>query len=118
MKTNVVHIALHVSDLDRATQWYEETLGFDCTAAWPKEAPTYAHFDHEVGPRFALREDSERAGAGSVTFEIEDVETLWARVEGTDAVQEELYGSYAGFKKFVMRDPDGNELILQGKRSK
>ncbi|MCC5833594.1 MAG: hypothetical protein JJU20_02570 [Opitutales bacterium] len=65
-----------------------------------------------------MREDSERAGAGSVTFEIEDVKGLWAKVEGADAVQEELYGSCAGFKKFVMRDPDGNELILQGKRTK
>lgn len=33
-----------------------------------------------------------------LTFEVDDVVALWAQIEGSDAVQEELYGSYAGFK--------------------
>lgn len=115
MKTNIVHIALHVKDLVQAIQWYEQTLGFECSAAWPSAAPTYAHFEQVDGPRFALRTDAKWAGGGRITFDVADVQALWEQVQGRPEIAEELYGARTGHKKFVIADPDGNELVFQGK---
>lgn len=114
MKTNVVHIAAHVRDLNAAIQWYEQTLGFECSAAWPSAAPTYAHFEHGAGPRFALREDAERAGGVRVTFDVEDIQSLWDAIDGKAEIEEPLYEARTGHRKFAIRDPDGNDLIFQG----
>ena len=113
MKTNIVHVAIHVRDLNAAIQWYEETLGFTCADAWPRAAPTYAHFEQGPGPRFALRTDAEKAGGTRVTFEVEGIRALWEGLNGEVDIEEPLYEARTGHQKFAIRDPDGNDLIFQ-----
>ncbi len=115
MKTRLLHARVLVSDLAAARRFYGRILGFEEAGAYPPDEPTYVEYVVAEGAVFAV----ERRGPGApppgsttrLTFVVPDVPRLWVQWRGVvDAV--EPFDDVAAEEplRFVLRDPDGNEL--------
>jgi lactoylglutathione lyase len=112
--SNVVHIHLHVSDLEASRAFYERFLG----ATPVKVKPGYVKFLPTFAP-INLALSAGEPGAGKTVdhlgFQVESRETVQAlldRVKASGlAVSEEMDTNccYANQDKFWVRDPDGVE---------
>jgi catechol 2,3-dioxygenase-like lactoylglutathione lyase family enzyme len=120
LKDKVVAATLAVSDLDRAREFYERTLGLEAVEANPG-AVTY-----RAGPSFLLVYRSEFAGTNQATG------ATWGVGEDFDEVVEDLRGKGVTFEQYDLpdttregdihvmnemravwfKDPDGNILSL------
>ncbi|WP_028782352.1 VOC family protein [Thalassobacillus devorans] len=119
MKTRLLHVRANVKDLNRSVKWYEEILGFTVAATWPPEDPNYVHFEHEGGAMFALMEHENYPTPGRFNFYVDDVDSLWDKLNNKVEVLEELFSTPYGSRKFTIRDIDGNELgFVQDNMSK
>ena len=56
MKTRLMHVRANVRDLQRAIDWYRETLGFEVSGLWPPDKPDYAGFVAGEGATFSIME--------------------------------------------------------------
>ncbi len=108
METRLEHARANVSDLQRAIEWYTETLGFAVDATWPPDEPNYAHFRAASGAVFAIQEAPGRGGR--FNFVVDDPDALWERVKDRADIVEPLFDTAYGTRKFTIADPDGNEL--------
>jgi predicted enzyme related to lactoylglutathione lyase len=111
----LTHVRVNVGDLDLAIEWYERVFGVAAQGHWPPDKPTYAHFD--LGPaQFALGRYEPVPSLGvRFNFEVDDVDSWWARIGVGADVIEALFDTPYGTRKFTIRDPDGNELgFVQG----
>ena len=103
-------ITIEVSDLTVAKDFYETILGFQ-----PGEyyAPTKWQ-PYTFGEQyFAIREVEDKRPHDDydiTNFEVDDVESLWARVKGSAEVAEPLAATPYGTYKFVVKDRDGYRL--------
>jgi catechol 2,3-dioxygenase-like lactoylglutathione lyase family enzyme len=120
LKDKAVAATLAVSDLDRAREFYEQTLGLEDVEENPG-AVTY-----RAGPSFLLVYPSEFAGTNQATG------ATWGVGEDFDAVVEDLRGKGVTFERYDLpdttregdihvmgemravwfKDPDGNILSL------
>jgi predicted enzyme related to lactoylglutathione lyase len=108
VRTKLDHVRANVSELRRAVEWYEKTLGFEVESYWPPGNPNYAHFKAAGGATFALM---EAAGRGArFNFTVDDPDALWERLKDDVTVVEPLFDTPYGTRKFTIADPDGNEL--------
>ena len=98
----------NVSDLRRAVEWYEDTLGFEVESYWPPANPNYAHFKAAGGATFAVMEATGRGAR--FNFTVDDPDEFWNRVKDNVTVVEPLFDTPYGTRKFTIADPDGNEL--------
>ena len=108
MQTRLEHVRANVTDLHRAVEWYEDTLGFEVESYWPPENPNYAHFKAAGGATFAVMESAGRGAR--FNFTVDDPDELWKRVRDNVTVIEPLFDTPYGTRKFTIADPDGNEL--------
>jgi catechol 2,3-dioxygenase-like lactoylglutathione lyase family enzyme len=103
-------VTIEVSDLNQAKDFYENVLGFVPGAYYePTKWQPYMFGDQY----FAIREvESKRPheDLDITNFELEDVEELWSRVQGSAEVAEPLASTPYGTYKFVIKDPDGYRL--------
>ena len=53
MKTNLTHIKIGVSDIEKSLKWYTEILGFEIDSCYPEENPNYYDFKG-TGACFAI----------------------------------------------------------------
>ena len=111
MKTNLTHIKIGVSDIEKSLKWYTEVLGFEIDSCYPEENPIYYDFKG-IGACFAigLAENGIIYNGGRINFEIEDVDWLWEQLKNKVTVIEPIYDTPWGTRKFTIADPDGNEL--------
>lgn len=111
MQTNLSHVKLGVSDLEKSLKWYTEVLGLEVDSCWPKDNPTYYDFKG-VGVCFAigLAENGKIYHGGRTNFQTEDVDQLWERLKDKVTVVEPVWDTPWGTRKFTIADPDGNEL--------
>lgn len=111
MKTNLTHIKLGVSDLEKSLKWYIEVLGFEIDSCYPEENPVYYDFKG-IGACFAiwLAKDGKVYHGGRTNFETEDVDNLWNQLKDKVTVIEPIWDTPWGTRKFTIADPDGNEL--------
>lgn len=110
LKTNLKHVRANVRDLEKAVEWYKNTLGFQVAAIWPPEEPNYVHFEHESGAMFALLEHENAPSYGRFNFYVADLEALWNETKEKVEVVEGFFDTDYGTKKFTILDLDGNEL--------
>lgn len=112
--TDVGHVHLQVSDVDKTIDFYTSMLGLDLTARLGRSAGFFSSngYHHNIGAnswRSRGREPSERdrAGLERVVFSVTDVDAL-------EAVRSKLLTSgrqsSADKEKLVINDPDGIEL--------
>jgi catechol 2,3-dioxygenase-like lactoylglutathione lyase family enzyme len=105
----LAHVRVNVRDFARSVTWYEAVLGLNATGHWPRDVPTYAHFD-TGGAQFAIAVVEPVPAAGRYNFSVVDVDAWWARLREDADIVEPLHDTPYGTRKFTIRDPDGNEL--------
>ena len=108
LRTKLEHVRANVSDLHRAVEWYQDTLGFEVESYWPPDNPNYADFKTGGGATFAVMEAGGRGAR--FNFTIDDPDELWERLKDNVTVVEPLFDTPYGTRKFTIADPDGNEL--------
>ena len=97
-----------VKDLRLAEAWYEALLG---RAADSKPMPEIAEWKFARGGWLQIYQLPERAGSGSFTLAVSDIEEVVAHVQklGIDAAQR---GSGEKVKTLMIVDPDGNHIAF------
>jgi predicted enzyme related to lactoylglutathione lyase len=108
LRTKLEHVRANVSDLHRAVEWYQDTLGFEVESYWPPDNPNYADFETAGGATFAVMEAGGRGAR--FNFTVDDPDELWERLKDNVTVIEPLFDTPYGTRKFTIADPDGNEL--------
>ncbi|MDH8676924.1 VOC family protein [Fusibacter bizertensis] len=114
MKTNLGHIRVNVSDIQKSLKWYEEVLDFIVDGSWPIENPKYYDFVSESGATFAIMEVESAKSYGRINFNVEDVDALWLKIKDKVDILEPLFDTPWGTRKFTILDLDGNELGFGG----
>ena len=111
MKTNLTHIKLGVSDIEKSLKWYTEVLGFEVDSCMPEDNPTYYDFKGD-GACFSigLADGGKIYHGGRTNFEVENVDKLWEKIKDKVDVVEPVWDTPWGTRKFTIADPDGNEL--------
>lgn len=97
-----------VNDLRSATQWYERLFG---RPADSMPMPEVAEWKFERGGWLQVYENRPRAGQGSVTLAVEDLDQEIERMEqlGLDAGQPMVSKTV---KVVMIKDPDGNSIAF------
>jgi catechol 2,3-dioxygenase-like lactoylglutathione lyase family enzyme len=112
---------LAVRDLDRAKQFYRDTLGLKATDEWGGEGVTLKSGDTAINVY-----KSEFAGTNKATalnFEVDDIEDEVKVLKDKGVMFEhyqlegltpegDIYRGEGGFKTAWFKDPDGNILSL------
>lgn len=96
-----------VRDLGRARAWYEEWLGRKGSSPMPE----VVEWVFPNGGGLQVYQLPERAGQGSFTLVVEDIESEVRRLQalGIDASQR---SSSERVKTVIITDPDGNHIAL------
>src|SRR5690606_7866810 len=98
-----------VSDLEQSRKFYEDLLGFEPDVFY---APTcWQSYRVQAGVFFGIGQPPGSTPAA--TFDVADIEALWARVQDHPGVVEPLNRTPWGSVRFVIRDPDGNLLAFK-----
>ena len=97
-----------VKDLESAAPWYEALLG---RAPDSTPMPEVAEWKFPRGGWLQVYQLPERAGSGSCTLAVSDIEEVVAHVKklGIDASQR---SSGAQVKTLMIVDPDGNHIAF------
>jgi len=100
--------SIAVKDLRAAVPWYEALLGRKADST---PMPEVAEWKFSRGGWLQVYQLPERAGAGSVTLAVSDIDELAARVErlGIDTSQRT---SNAKVKTVMIVDRDGNHIAF------
>lgn len=100
--------SLAVTNLASALKWYEALLG---KAADSAPMPEVAEWKFPHGGWLQVYQLPERAGSGSCTLAVSDIEEVVAHVKklGIDASQR---SSSAQVKTLMIVDPDGNHIAF------
>ena len=88
LRTKLEHVRANVSDLHRAVEWYQDTLGFEVESYWPPDNPNYADFKTAGGATFAVMEADGRGAR--FNFTVDDPDELWERLKDNVTVVEPL----------------------------
>lgn len=119
MKTKLTHVRANVRDLDKAVEWYESVLGFECNGKDVHERWSYADFADNGGAVFALAVDENVPSHGRFNFDVDDVNALWEQLKEKTEIVQAIETMPYGTRKFTIKDLDGNELgFLQQNYSK
>ncbi|MDR0812427.1 MAG: VOC family protein [Oscillospiraceae bacterium] len=110
MKTRLTHIRANVRDLDKAVEWYESVLGFECVNRSVNDRWAYADFAQEEGAVFAIMVDENVPSRGRFNFDVDDADALWSRLKDKTEIVEPIETMPYGTRKFTIKDLDGNEL--------
>jgi lactoylglutathione lyase len=116
MKTNVDFISVQVKDLESASKFYTEILGFEKTE---DKNPDATVFKDDGGAIFAIRKpmfkitESTPLGLGvSIWFGVDDIDKTFTRVKNSDAqiISPPVDGPFG--KMFIIKDMDGYMLTF------
>jgi catechol 2,3-dioxygenase-like lactoylglutathione lyase family enzyme len=106
-------ITFYVSDLEKSTKFYEETLGLEKKYLYK----SYVGFDCggvEIGLiRVPEKEDAVSVPSCSVEFLVDDVNVFYRELKNKGvSFVEELHDEIWGGRQATFRDPDGNMLEI------
>ena len=110
MKTKLTHVRASVRDLDKAVEWYETVLGFECNGKDVNERWAYADFASAGGAVFALAVDKNVPSNARFNFDVDDVNKLWEQLKNKAEIVNPIEKTPYGTRKFTIKDLDGNEL--------
>lgn len=110
MKTRMTQVRANVSDLQRAVEWYEKVLGFECAFTDINERWQYAQFACGEGAVFSVMAADTAGACARFNFRTDDVDSLWESLKDRVTVIEPIETMPYGSRKFTIADPDGNEL--------
>lgn len=97
-----------VNDVQRASQWYERLFG---RAADSKPMREVAEWKFERGGWLQVYQLPERAGNGSVTLVVSDLDEQIAKLKGC-GIDAPPATRTAQFNVVMIKDPDGNSIAF------
>jgi hypothetical protein len=97
-----------VSNLASATEWYEKLLG---RPADSRPMPEVAEWKFERGGWLQVYQLPERAGSGSVTLAVKDMENQVTRLAKL-GIDTRRRTSGPKVETLMIADPDGNSIAL------
>jgi catechol 2,3-dioxygenase-like lactoylglutathione lyase family enzyme len=107
---------LPVADLARTVGFYTRLLGFQISALWPEDRPTFAMLDRDAVSLGFFAPDAQRGtvtiGTADLYIATEDVQAMHASLKDIVPIEwgPEVY--FYGRREFAVRDPDGYLLIF------
>jgi predicted enzyme related to lactoylglutathione lyase len=101
-----------VRDLDTAAAWYEKILG---RPADSRPMPELAEWKFQRGGWLQVYEQPQRAGSGSVTLTVRNMENQVARLQKL-GIDTRLRTSGPKVETLMIADPDGNHIALTESR--
>lgn len=104
-------VTISVSNLDRARQFYTGLLGFVEDKYY--QPTKWLSYKYKGNAFFAITEVpnfQRQASEDVIDFFVDDIEELWSRIKDKAAVIRALDRTPWGSYKFVISDPDGNNL--------
>ena len=107
MPIDNVLASVAVKDLDKAAAWYAELLG----APGNRPMPEVAEWIFPRGGALQVYASSQRAGQGSCTFAVSDIEEQVRRLVAMQ-VDVSQRSSSARVKTVMVVDPDGNHIAF------
>lgn len=112
MIESLAFVAYPVTDIVRARQFYEETLGLRLTRHFQDEWLEYDLGDSTFAITTADEEHRPGAHGGAVAFEVGDFDAFIVRLKSLEVrfVKEVFHTPVCRFA--VVADPDGNEVII------
>ncbi|MFO0876241.1 MAG: glyoxalase superfamily protein [Gemmataceae bacterium] len=106
---------LKVADLERSVQWYTAVLGFERAGRMHIDGADQC-FLQAGGLEVLLSNDAHLGGlpsfTGTLYFQMEGVDALYARVAGRPEIVWPLETQEYGTREFGIRDPDGYTLAF------
>lgn len=100
--------SLAVKDLKSATLWYEKLLGRPADST---PMPEVAEWKFDRGGWLQVYQLPERAGAGSCTLAVSDIDEIAAHLQ-TLGIETGARNSSPRVKTIMITDPDGNHLAF------
>jgi predicted enzyme related to lactoylglutathione lyase len=97
-----------VRDLNAAVRWYEKIFGRPANSM---PMPEVAEWKFERGGWLQLYQLPERAGSGSFTLAVSDMEEQVARLDGF-GIDTSQRTSGIKVKTLMITDPDGNHIAF------
>ncbi|HJZ91813.1 MAG TPA: VOC family protein [Gemmataceae bacterium] len=107
---------LPVTDLGRTVAFYTRLLGFQVSALWPDDQPTFVILDRDAVSLGFFTPDALRGavtiGTADLYIATEDVLSLHSDIKDVVPIEwgPEVY--FYGRREFAVRDPDGYLLIF------
>jgi len=105
IKNSLASVA--VKDVNSAADWYEKVLGKPAS----RPMPEVAEWTFERGGGLQVYQLPERAGTGSCTLVVTDIEKLVAHLE-TLSVDTSERTSSERVNTLMITDPDGNHIAF------
>ncbi|HZT82942.1 MAG TPA: VOC family protein [Gemmataceae bacterium] len=110
MAPELYFVELTVADWPRAVAWYRDVLGLEVLLR--VEADRFALL-RAGGGRVALKEGQPQPGTTMLAFEVEDLAAEAGRLAALGvAVESPVTDSPEGYRRVLLRDPDGHRLCL------
>ena len=100
--------SLAVRDLSTASAWYASLLD---KQAGNRPMPDVAEWRFERGGWLQLYQQPERAGGGSVTLAVDDIELLATHLQQLNVAHGALTTT-AHVRTIMLTDPDGNHIAF------
>lgn len=100
--------SLAVSDLPAATTWYARLLGKQAAS---QPMPEVAEWKFDRGGWLQLYQQADRAGGGSVTLAVDDIEALASHLQQVGVAHGAL-SSTPQVRTIMLTDPDGNHIAF------
>lgn len=115
---NIQTVTITVSDIKKSKDFYEGSLGFIPGEYYSPTNWQPYEFSNQL---FGIREKPGfvRAESYDITnFELDDVDSLWIKVQDKVKIIEKLAPTPWGSYRFVIEDPDGYQLAFVAKTHK
>ena len=108
-----------VTDLKRARAFYEDVLGLSPSSVFG-DADSTGWIEYDIGPGTlsignGAPEWKPSAGGGCVGLEVEDFDAAVARLDEHGVIHEPPFDTPV-CRMCLLRDPDGNSLILHKRK--
>ncbi|SDA60413.1 MULTISPECIES: VOC family protein [unclassified Janthinobacterium] len=100
--------SLPVRDLHAASAWYASLLDREADA---RPMPEVAEWKFDRGGWLQLYQQPERAGGGSVTLAVDDIDLLATHLQQLNVAHGALTKT-AQVRTIMLTDPDGNHLAF------
>ena len=111
----LVEVVLYVSDMERATRFYRDTLGLELDF----ESPHWTTFKTGACTLALHATELREPGRGEPdpTFLVPDADAERERLAGADVEVTEIREPVAGTRVFDAVDPEGNRFSIESKSS-
>jgi catechol 2,3-dioxygenase-like lactoylglutathione lyase family enzyme len=107
MAVRNVFASVAVRDLEPAVEWYERIFG----PVESRPMREVAEWSFPDGGRLQVYEGPERAGHGSFTVSVSDIDEQFAAL-GAAGVQTPSPNRNSQFETIMIADPDGNSIAF------